>query len=308
MPGPETSVVVERNLLIPLPDGVQLAADLYRPAGAGRWPAIIDFLPYHKDGRGGRLDVEAVNRSLRRARVRRTDRRHPRARQLRRASTRLPFDPQEARDGHDAVEWVAAQPWCDGNVGMWGVSYGGITALAVAATRPPHLRAIVPIHACADLYHDLVAARRLPRRLLDPRATGVRAWWRYNLTPPLARGRRRALGAGVGGSPRGERAVALRLVGPPGLRRVLGGRASSRWSGSRCPTFNIGGWRDLYAEATVRDHARIPAPKRLLMGPWKHAFPDVALDARRRASTRWSAGGTAGSAAGTRVLGAEPPP
>jgi hypothetical protein len=46
-----------------------------------------------------------------------------------------------------------------------------------------------------------------------------------------------------------------------------------------CPSFHIGGWRDLYAEATVRDHARIRAPKRLLMGPWKHAFPDVALEA-----------------------------
>ena len=50
------------------------------------------------------------------------------------------------------VEWIAGQPWCDGNVGMWGVSYGGITALSVAATRPPHLKAIVPIHASADLY------------------------------------------------------------------------------------------------------------------------------------------------------------
>src|SRR5262249_2365743 len=45
------------------------------------------------------------------------------------------------------------------------------------------------------------------------------------------------------------------------------------------PTFHIGGWRDLYAEATVRDHGRIPGPKRLLVGPWKHAFPDVAVDA-----------------------------
>src|SRR5262249_53802507 len=47
----------------------------------------------------------------------------------------------------------------------------------------------------------------------------------------------------------------------------------------QCPAFLIGGWRDLYAEATVRDFGRIAAPRRLLMGPWKHAFPDVALDA-----------------------------
>jgi uncharacterized protein len=44
MPAPETSVVVERNLLIPLPDGAHLAADLYRPSGEGPWPAIVDYL------------------------------------------------------------------------------------------------------------------------------------------------------------------------------------------------------------------------------------------------------------------------
>ena len=60
---PGLPVDVERNLFIPLPDGVRLAADLHRPAGTGCWPAIVDFLPYHKDGRGGRLDVEAVNRT-----------------------------------------------------------------------------------------------------------------------------------------------------------------------------------------------------------------------------------------------------
>ena len=55
-------VVVDRNHLIPMPDGVELAGDCYRPAEPGRWPAILTFSLYHKDGRGGRLDVEAVNR------------------------------------------------------------------------------------------------------------------------------------------------------------------------------------------------------------------------------------------------------
>ena len=275
-PSPSHGVVVERNLLIPLPDGVRLAADLYRPAGDGRWPALVDFLPYHKDGRGGRQDVEAVNR-------------HFAARgyaaltvDLRGLGSsdgvnRLPFDPQEARDGHEAVEWVARQPWCDGNVGMWGVSYGGITALAVAATRPPHLRAIVPIHACADIYHDFVAPGGCRGGFWSHADWGPRMV-AYNLTPPLLE------------DPEGRwaRIWAERLeANAPWLFAWWDHPDPDDFWAARvipveriaCPTFHIGGWRDLYAEATVRDHARIQAPKRLLMGPWKHAFPDVALDA-----------------------------
>ena len=55
-------LVSERNLLIPMADGVTLAGDVVRPAGDGKHPAILNYGPYHKDGRGGRLDVEAFNR------------------------------------------------------------------------------------------------------------------------------------------------------------------------------------------------------------------------------------------------------
>ena len=55
-------LVSERNLLIAMPDGVTLAGDVVRPAGGGKHPAVLNYGPYHKDGRGGRLDVEATNR------------------------------------------------------------------------------------------------------------------------------------------------------------------------------------------------------------------------------------------------------
>ena len=50
------------------------------------------------------------------------------------------YTAEETVDGYDAVEWLAAQPWCNGTVGMWGISYGGFTSIQVAALRPPHLR------------------------------------------------------------------------------------------------------------------------------------------------------------------------
>ncbi len=62
------------------------------------------------------------------------------------------LDQQEREDLHDLVEWVAAQPWCDGNVGMLGVSYFAMAQLAAAATKPPHLKAIAPLLTTDDLY------------------------------------------------------------------------------------------------------------------------------------------------------------
>jgi putative CocE/NonD family hydrolase len=275
MAPPDDPVAVERNLPIRMADGVRLAADCYRPAEGGRVPAIVTFIPYHKDGRGGRLDVEAVNRhfAARGYAALTVDFRGLGSSE---GINRFPFDPQEARDGREVVEWVAAQPWCDGNVGMWGVSYGGITALAVAATRPPHLRAIVPIHAGADLYHDVIAPGGCRGGFWLGADWGPRMV-AFNLTPPLwqdAEGR-------------WARVWAEHLEGnDPWLFAWWDHPEFDEFWRSRvipveriaCPTFNIGGWRDLYAEATVRDHAAIPAPKRILMGPWKHAFPDVALE------------------------------
>ena len=272
----DSAVTVERNLLVPMPDGVRLAADLYRPSEPGPWPAILTFIPYHKDGRGGRLDVEAVNRYFA-ARGYTALTVDFRGLGNSEGVNRVPFDPQEAQDGHEVVEWIAAQPWCDGNVGMWGVSYGGITALAVAATRPPHLKAIVPIHASADLYHDVVAPGGCRGGFWLGADWGPRMV-AFNLMPPLwhdADGRWARVWA-----------EHLEANGPWLFAWWDHPDFDAFWQSRvipveriACPTFHIGGWRDLYAEATVRDHARIPAPKRLLMGPWKHAFPDVALEA-----------------------------
>ena len=69
------------------------------------------------------------------------------------------YTADETRDGFDAVEWLAAQPWCDGNVGDVGISYGGFTAIQVAMLRPPHLKAIVPVMATDDRYLDDVHYR-----------------------------------------------------------------------------------------------------------------------------------------------------
>lgn len=66
------------------------------------------------------------------------------------------FEPyiNEARDGYDAIEWIADQTWCDGNVGMIGASYNGSVQYCAAVEQPPHLKTIIPSVGSADLFYD----------------------------------------------------------------------------------------------------------------------------------------------------------
>lgn len=67
------------------------------------------------------------------------------------------FGPQTRQGGYDAVEWLAAQPWCDGNVGMMGLSGQAVGAMLTASANPPSLKCVIAISSYADLYRDLVA-------------------------------------------------------------------------------------------------------------------------------------------------------
>jgi uncharacterized protein len=148
---PKFKVKLERNLIIPMPDGTRLAADVIRPETEGRFPVILEYRPYRKDD-AGRARLDAHHYFAERGfaslwlDVRGTG-----------SSEGITTDEyvlQEQKDGYDAVEWLSEQPWSNGNVGMYGTSYSGFTAIQVAMHRPPHLKAIVPIYATDDRYAD----------------------------------------------------------------------------------------------------------------------------------------------------------
>jgi predicted acyl esterase len=166
-------VVAEHDVLIPMRDGVELAASVFRPDGDGRFPAIVGLHPYDpvaqwapiaaggfsavgalrpgQEKGNGFLEAGDPSFFVRRgyvhviANVRGTGE----------SGGTYPFlaDP-EPRDGYDLIEWVARQPWCDGQVGMFGVSYFGRIQLFVAAQNPPHLRCIFAPWASTDQYRD----------------------------------------------------------------------------------------------------------------------------------------------------------
>ncbi|TJV20271.1 MAG: CocE/NonD family hydrolase, partial [Mesorhizobium sp.] len=64
------------------------------------------------------------------------------------------YSEQELQDACDVIAWAAAQPWCNGNVGMMGISWGGFNCLQVAAKQPPALKAVISLCSTVDRYAD----------------------------------------------------------------------------------------------------------------------------------------------------------
>lgn len=156
----------EHDLFVAMRDGVRLAVDVYRPAGDGPFPALLALSPYGK----GKQALQPVSQPpaspLWDGGVEAGDPRFLTANgyvhviadcrgvNKSEGEYRGWMSKQEAEDGYDLVEWIAAQPWCDGNVGMVGISYFGTIQLHVAAEKPPHLKAIMPWNAVADFYRE----------------------------------------------------------------------------------------------------------------------------------------------------------
>jgi putative CocE/NonD family hydrolase len=149
------SVQIRHNVRIPMRDGLELSANLFSPLPrepGEKFPAILEMIPYRKDDWRYNSDVSRMTYFAQRGYVGcRLDIRGTGS------SPGLALDEYtetETRDGCEAVEWLAAQLWCNGNVGMWGISYGGFTSIQVAMLQPPHLKAIIPMYATDDRYTD----------------------------------------------------------------------------------------------------------------------------------------------------------
>jgi uncharacterized protein len=138
------TVKVQRDVPFKLRDGVTLKADIYRPSADGKFPVLLERTPYNKTG-GSDFAYKAVAHGyivvIQDVRGRFTS-----------EGDWYPFL-HEAEDGYDTIEWVAALPYSNGKVGMFGGSYVGATQMLAATTHPPHLAGICPV-VTASNYHD----------------------------------------------------------------------------------------------------------------------------------------------------------
>jgi uncharacterized protein len=267
-------VRVIRDVSVPARDGVRLAGNLYAPDTAGRFPGLLMYTPYLKDGPGGRGPAELLQQFFaRRGYACLTlDRRGFGASEG--TSEDPPFSPIERQDGVDALAWMAEQPWCAGETGMWGISYGADTALSVASAQPPSLRAIVPIHGTDDEFTGVCYPHGCRGGLWSEIDWGFRMLG-LQLLPPLR----------LNEAPDWRRLWQDRLDSLEPWLFTWHTKSPSTWaawrtdvSAIRAAAYMVSAWHDCYPGEMLRLYGDLSAPKRLLIGPWKHELPDRAVN------------------------------
>ena len=266
-----------KNSWITMSDGTRLAASGWLPedAKASPVPAILEYLPYRKDdsravrdstylpyfaGNGYavvRVDIRGTGNSE--------------------GILHDEYLKQEQDDALEILDWIANQPWCSGDVGIIGISWGGFNGLQIAARRPPHLKAIITVASTDDRYADdvhyrggcLLASDQLPwaSRMFvlnglppDPQIVGD-AWremWfnRLENTPPY-------VGAWMEHQTRDE--------------FWKHGSVCENYADIECAVYAVGGWGDAYTNAIPRLLEGLPGPKKGLIGPWSHGYPHIAI-------------------------------
>lgn len=294
------SVVTDKNIFLPMRDGVRLATDVYRPEAAGRWPVLLARLMYDKSNAwflGLNLNMAQALQAGYAIVVQDT-----RGRYASEGEFSLDFE-QESRDGADTLAWIATQPWSTSNVGMFGGSQLGLVQWLAAREQPAALQAIAPMIApSASLWYQggalrlgavlfvtlsQVATGELQRRISQGRAApsdgvplqaalnDLQRWYKYLPLvdlPPL-----QGLAPSYVDWISQQRDDALRHANAP----------QELYQRIQIPALNISGWYDIFLDGTLENYQQMRRQgasalarkhQRLLIGPWAHidqsgAFP-----------------------------------
>lgn len=256
------------RVMIPMRDGVRLAANLFHPPGGGRLPTILLRTPYDK---GTKITPQlqayvdhgynVVNQDVRG-----------------RAESEGVFSPlwQEPGDGDDTINWIAAQPWSDGKVGMTGGSYLGFVQWKVAVWNNPHLKAIFPVVSGDDDYRDkfyspggaMKWGHRLEWIAENMHAPGYQPppFQQYIWTVPERRAERVVTGENA--------PLLVKIFEHPafdGFWKSISVRERLKYC--KVPVFSVGGWYDNYVEGDLDAYASLrkySGLNRIVIGPWPH--------------------------------------
>jgi uncharacterized protein len=239
----EDASPARKVVMVTMRDGIKLATNVYLPEGDGPWPVLLTRTPYNKNGadrmaaRITRAGYALVSQDVRG--------------RFASEGVDVPFE-NDMPDGFDTVEWVAAQKFCTGKVGIFGTSAPGITANLAAAADPPHLTAAYVVVAPDSLY---LRSRFVGGAFKESHSGG---WLRAQGLSP-------------------EKIAEYRQ------RAYLDQRTKNTdflfyRQNVRVPIFNVGGWHDIFAEGTLSNFAYLQnegregarGKQKLFMGAFGH--------------------------------------
>jgi uncharacterized protein len=263
------AVKVQRDVAVKMRDGVILRGDIFRPDAKGKFPVLLQRTPYRKSPWGYDIDFAqfAASRGyvvfFQDVRGRYTS-----------EGEWIPFV-HESEDGYDTIEWIAAQPYSDGRVGMFGGSYVGATQVLAAISHPPHLAGICPV-VTASNYHDGWTYQggafeqwfdeswtsglaqdtvehkleRLPNSQEDVNALPLTAYPVFNLNPP----------GEINASTGNVAAYFLDWLAHPTYdaywKRIS---IEEHYPDIRVPALHVAAWYDLFLGGTLRNYLGIKA-------------------------------------------------
>lgn len=190
-------MLIERDVMVPTRGGFEIAANVYRPNKAGRFPVILSMGPYGKDDLPAEYDGLFENGQIFVSEHAAFETPDPEywihfdyvviaadsAGSGKSGGDNELFGPIEMEAFYDVIEWAGEQPWSNGNVGLNGESYFGVSQWFVAALNPPHLKAVIPGEALVDVYRDAARHGGIP-------SSFTVGWMTYRIRPGLAPGAR----------------------------------------------------------------------------------------------------------------------
>ena len=288
---PTHKIKMMYDVKVPMRDGVNLSTDIYLPDAEGPFPAVLFRTPYNNNNE---MNVEDC--------IYFASRGYAFVAQDARGrwdseGEWYPFI-NEAEDGFDSLEWVGSQPWCDGNVGMWGGSYVGLAQWQAAPLRSKYLKAMVPRVGYSNLYHNWVY-------------TGGAFQLAFNLKWGAIQMHTRTNQAQYLWMPESNHLSSLQWHLPLNTMAEAAGRNSQFWkdwidhpsyddywrsmrpvdahyADIRVPAYGFGGWFDVFLQSTlnnfmgVNQYGRPPGKgnQKMVIGPWVHNVGNFGRETR----------------------------
>ena len=268
-------MIIHEHISIPMSDGCHLSAKIWIPDDALKHPvpAIFEYIPYRKrdfkavrdtqtysyyaeEGYAGvRVDIRGSGESE--------------------GILRDEYLQQELDDGLEVLRWIASQPWCDGNIGMIGISWGGFNGLQIAALQPPELKAVVTVASSDNRYTDDV--HYMGGNLLTDNLSWASTMFAFNSLPPdpeivgdqwREMWRQRLEGSGLW--------VDKWMRHQHRDDYWKHGSVCEDYDAIQAPVMAVSGWADGYSNAVFRLVENLKVPCKGLVGPWSHIYPQEA--------------------------------